>query len=165
VVVAFHNCMYCSNAVHASDGGVRSRWEAIFDRYAVDLVVNGHNHSYERTHPLKGGSISAMVARGGVVTPATQGTTYITAGGGGQTGYPVNASPLSYVVQEGGLRVPELATWSAVSTEDYNVLVADVTPLAPGRKATMRLRAVRPDGSLIDEVTLERPARAALRGA
>ncbi len=163
IVVAFHNCMYCSNLVHSSDGGVRSRWEAIFDTFAVDLVVNGHNHSYERTHPLKGGDVTAMAPSGATVTPATQGTTYITAGGGGQTGYPVNLSPASYVVDENGAKVPELATWSAVSTEDYNVLVADVTPMAPGRKATMRLRAIKPDGTLIDEVTLVRPAKAGLR--
>jgi hypothetical protein len=163
VVVAFHNCMYCSNAVHASDGGVRSRWEPIFDEFAVDLVVNGHNHSYERTHPLKGGHVSAVVPSGGTVTPATHGTTYITAGGGGQSGYPVNLSPASYVVAEDGTKVPELATWSAVSTEDYNVMVADVTPLTAERTATMRLRTVKPDGTLIDEVTLVRPARAGLQ--
>ena len=29
-------------------------WEPIFDQYGVDLVVNGHNHCYERTHPLRG---------------------------------------------------------------------------------------------------------------
>ncbi len=163
LVVAFHNCMYCSNTVHASDGGVRSRWEPIFDTYAVDLVVNGHNHSYERTHPLKAGAVTAQVPSGGTVTPATQGTTYITAGGGGQTGYPINLTPVSYVVEEGNVRVPELTTWSAISTEDYNVLVADVTPLTADRTATMRLRAVQPDGTLIDEVTLVRPARAGLR--
>ena len=27
-------------------------WEPIFDRFGVDLVVNGHNHCYERTHPM-----------------------------------------------------------------------------------------------------------------
>lgn len=165
IVVAFHNCMYCSNAVHGSDGGVRSRWEALFDQFSVDLVVNGHNHSYERTHPIKAGTVSTTVPKGGQVRPATQGTTYITAGGGGQASYPLNLGPVSYVTEVNGLRVPELATWSAVATEDYNVLVADVTPLTADRTASMRLRAVRPDGTLIDEVTLIRPARAALRGS
>ncbi len=28
--------MYCSNAVHASDGGVRARWEGLFDEFTVD---------------------------------------------------------------------------------------------------------------------------------
>ena len=165
VVVAFHNCMYCTNAIHASDGGVRSRWEGIFDEFAVDLVVNGHNHSYERTHPMKGGTPTAAAAKGATVTPATQGTTYVTAGGGGQASYPVGLAPLSYVVQEDGTKLPEQALWSAVATQDYNVLVADVTPLTPERTATMRLRAVKPDGSLLDEVTLVRPAKAGLQKA
>ncbi len=56
VVVGFHNCMYCTNLVHGSDGGHRDRWEAIFDEFSVDLVVNGHNHCYERTHPTRAGS-------------------------------------------------------------------------------------------------------------
>jgi hypothetical protein len=55
IVVGFHNCMYCTNLVHGSDDGNRSRWEPIFDRFSVDLVVNGHNHCYERTHPVRAG--------------------------------------------------------------------------------------------------------------
>ena len=27
----------------------------LFDQYGVDLVVNGHNHCYERTHPMRAG--------------------------------------------------------------------------------------------------------------
>jgi hypothetical protein len=163
VVTAFHNCMFCTNAVHGSDGGVRSRFEPIFDEFAVDLVINGHNHCYERTHPRKGGANTATVPTGGTVHPATQGTTYIVAGGGGKTGYPVSLSPVSYVVAEDGTKVPEVADWSAIHSESYHLLVADVVPLTAARTTTMRLRAVQPDGTVIDTVTLERPAKAALR--
>ncbi len=163
VVAAFHNCMYCTNAVHGSDGGCRTRFGPVFDEYAVDLVVNGHNHSYERTHPLKAGKVTAQAPKGSTVRPAQQGTTYVVAGGGGKTGYPVSLYPSSYVVDEDGNKVPETAPWSAVHSQDFNLLVADVTPLTAARTATMRLRTVRPDGVLLDEVTLERPARAALR--
>lgn len=163
IVAAFHNCMFCTNAVHGSDGGVRSRFEPIFDQYAVDLVVNGHNHSYERTHPRKGGVNTATVAPGGTVRPATQGTTYIVAGGGGKTGYPVSLAPLSYVVAEGGMKVPEVADWSAIHSESYNLLVADVIPLTAAGTTTMKLRAISPDGSVIDTVTLERVAKAGIR--
>lgn len=163
VVAAFHNCMFCTIAVHGSDGGVRSRYEPVFDEFAVDLVVNGHNHSYERTHPRKGGANTAEVPPGGTVRPASQGTTYIVAGGGGKTGYPVSLSPTSYVVDEGGRKVPEIADWSASHSEPYNLLVADVVPLTAARTTTMKLRAVSPSGSVIDTVTLERPAKAALR--
>ena len=61
IVAGFHHCAYCSNAVHGSDGGVRDAWGALFDEHQVDLVVNGHNHCYERAHPVRGGEV---VARG-----------------------------------------------------------------------------------------------------
>ena len=44
----------------------------LFDRYGVDLVWNGHIHSYERTWPIRDGRV---VER--------DGTVYVVAGGGG----------------------------------------------------------------------------------
>ena len=41
---------------HASDAGVRAALAPIFDRFAVDLVVQGHNHQYERTDPIRAAS-------------------------------------------------------------------------------------------------------------
>jgi len=35
IVVGFHNCMYCTNAVHGSDGGNRARWQEKFERLGV----------------------------------------------------------------------------------------------------------------------------------
>ncbi|MEE9393502.1 MAG: LamG-like jellyroll fold domain-containing protein [Planctomycetota bacterium] len=45
----------------------------LFDRYGVDIVWNGHIHSYERTWPLKKGR----------ATMAAKGTVYMVTGGGG----------------------------------------------------------------------------------
>ena len=64
IVVGFHHCAYCTNAVHGSDGGVRDAWVALFDQHAVDLVVNGHNHCYERAEPTGAGG-RGQVAGGG----------------------------------------------------------------------------------------------------
>jgi hypothetical protein len=158
LVVTFHHCAYCTNAAHASDAGVRTRWTPLFDRYAVDLVVNGHNHGYERTHPMRGGQVTSQAPTGSAVQ-AAQGTTYVTAGGGGQMGVPVSLFPASFVFVEGGLREPEAALWSAVRHMDLSVLVADVDPGRKGGTASMRLRAVKPDGTVVDDVTLRRPAR------
>lgn len=44
---------------------------ALLEQYGVDIYFNGHNHAYERTHPVRGDQIDAT------------GTTYITAGTGG----------------------------------------------------------------------------------
>jgi hypothetical protein len=156
IVAQFHHCAYCTNAVHASDGGVRDHWQDLFDEFAVDLVVNGHNHSYERTHPVKGGAVTVDVPTGGVVKPAEQGTTYITAGGGGQVAYQASPYPLSYVTITGGLRVPEAAPWSSVRYLDLSFITVAVAPPGADGRTTMTIRAMKPDGAVVDSVTMER---------
>lgn len=156
VVAQFHHCAYCTNAVHASDGGVRNRWGAIFDEFTVDLVINGHNHCYERTHPVRNGQPTAEVPKGGEVEAAKQGTVYVTAGGGGQAAYQASLFPSSYVIDDSGARVPEMATWSAVRYLDLSVVLADVTPAGADGVARMTLRALSIDGQEIDRLTLVR---------
>jgi Purple acid Phosphatase, N-terminal domain/Calcineurin-like phosphoesterase len=56
VVVFFHHCAYCTCTAHGCEGGVQQYWTPLFDQYAVDLVINGHNHIYERTDPIKAGA-------------------------------------------------------------------------------------------------------------
>lgn len=148
IIAGFHHCMYCTNLVHGSDGGVRQRWGRLFDTYQVDLAVNGHNHSYERTHPLNNGEI---------VDPA-QGTVYLLAGGGGQAVYPTSLSPVSYVTDENGLRVPETAPWSAARYMDLSYVVADVSPGA------MTLTTYGKDAAagVVDQITLLRKPALAL---
>lgn len=167
IVAQFHHCAYCTNAVHASDGGVRDHWLAAFDEFAVDLVVNGHNHSYERAHPLKAGVVTGEAPNGAVVRPAEQGTTYITAGGGGQIAYQFSPYPLSYVTITGGIRVPETAEWSAVRYLDLSFIAVDVTPPGADGRTTMAIRALKLDGTVVDALTLERTRAAtdAARGA
>lgn len=155
LVVGFHNCMYCTNLVHSSDGGNRSRWEPIFDKHRVDLVVNGHNHCYERTHLMRAGS-PVQEAPSGAVVDSRRGTTYLTAGGAGQAVYPSGGLPAAYVTMEGGVRVPEPTDYAAVVDNQHSIGFVDVTPRRPGRPPTMRLTALATDGSVIDRLTLRR---------
>ena len=155
IVVGFHHCAYCTNTLHGSDGGVR-RWVPLFDRYGVDLVLNGHNHCYERTHPLRGGLPAAEVARGGTWASAG-GVTYLCAGGGGGQTFPMSLAPLSTVTVEGGARVPERAPWSAVRYNDHSLLLIDVDPeTATGGATTLTVRAVSAAGAEFDRLTLVR---------
>jgi hypothetical protein len=100
VVVYFHNCMYCTNSTHGSDGGIRNVWQPIFDYFNVDLVINGHVHAYERSNVLYnnavvqavpgGGSYTNFYTQQGALSPPSGsivGTTYICAGGGGNSLY------------------------------------------------------------------------------
>ena len=157
IVAGFHNCAYCTNVVHASDAGPRERWGSIFDEFSVDLVVNGHNHCYERTHPIRGGAHSVLAPSGATVSPATDGTTYVTAGGGGQAAYQAALYPLSYVTVLGGVRLPETAPWSATRYLNLSLIAVDVEPRNAAGVAVMTIRALRSDGTEIERIHLRRP--------
>ncbi|MCM3042473.1 metallophosphoesterase family protein [Paenibacillus motobuensis] len=68
-IVAIHRPMY---------GGNRYKkivaWSQVFDEYNVDLVLQGHNHEYSRSYPIKDGQI---VEEG-------EGTVYVTTNASGQ---------------------------------------------------------------------------------
>jgi hypothetical protein len=90
------------------------------------------------------------------VRASRDGTTYVTAGGGGQVSYQASLFPVSYVTNEFGIRVPETAEWSALRYLDLSLIALDVTPRDGGGRATMTMRALRPDGSQIETITFER---------
>jgi hypothetical protein len=166
IVVSFHNCMYCTNTTHGSDGGVRNVWEPIFDHYRVDLVLNGHVHAYERTYPIRGGVVQAVVPPGGTVRPVTQGTTYICAGNGGQSLYTGWYGPTGGgdpATDPGGPLINEwvgtptpngtnvtdgldsVTGYSAYRTAIWGFIVVDVVaPTSPGGETTMHVRAIDP---------------------
>ncbi|SDE23954.1 S-layer homology domain-containing protein [Paenibacillus sp. UNCCL117] len=73
-VVAFHRGPYGS--IYDTEV-VRQHWVPVLDEFGVDLVLNGHDHIYLRTVPL----------RGGQEVPAGQGTTYAIAGSTGPKFY------------------------------------------------------------------------------
>jgi predicted phosphodiesterase len=77
-LVFYHQAIY-SSGPHGYESWVtsaRALLAPIFEQYHVDLVINGHDHDYERTKP-----ISDVV--------------YIVTGGGGASLYPVNPQPFS----------------------------------------------------------------------
>jgi hypothetical protein len=98
IVAFFHECAFSTCNGHSSDGGVRSALAPLFAKYQVDLVVQGHNHVYERTNPLfyDPGTNSARSSKQAVATspaepaevqPARDGTTYVVVGTAGTPRY------------------------------------------------------------------------------
>lgn len=187
IVAFFHHCAFSTSKSHASDGGVRDALTPLFDRYSVDLVVQGHNHQYERTNPIRAGRSTKQAPDRSTVHPATDGTTYVLVGSGGRPRYPFqdgskeryrgdgisDTSPgagpevtNSYVWRGPGYdalrnpatQEPEAVDWSQVRYADYAVLAVDVVPAAPGQRTTMTLRAVTDTGVEIDRLVLERRA-------
>ena len=138
--------------------------QAAWDRWLVDLVINGHNHCYERTHPLRSGVPVADVRPGGSWTSA-DGVTYLCAGGGGGQTFPLSAPPLSTVTVEGGIRIPERAPWSAVRYNDHSLLLIDVAVGSADATTTMTVRGISAAGSEFDRLTLVRRRDGAVRSA
>ena len=186
IVAFFHHCAFSTSKTHASDGGVRDALTPLFDRYAVDLVVQAHNHQYERTNPIRGGVSTRQAPDRSTVRPATDGTTYVLVGSGGRPRYPFQPGSAeryrgdgvsdssagagaevtnSYIWRGPGADVgprnpaiqePESVDWSQVRYDDYAVLAVDVVPAGPGRLTTMILRAITDTGVEIDRLVLER---------
>jgi Calcineurin-like phosphoesterase len=159
IVVVMHHSAYSTNDAHGSEGGVRDEWAPLFDRYAVDLVVAGHNHCYERTLPIRHGhAISFDADR----ADSANGTTYVTAGGGGAVATPDFITEGLTRVNTSDGKAPETVDWTLPArTGSRAVLVADVLPGAkPGATSTMTLSAVDRSGRMLDSVVLRRPATA-----
>ncbi|HEY8459534.1 MAG TPA: metallophosphoesterase [Blastocatellia bacterium] len=53
-IAVFHHPIYSSAEAHGSNLGLRARIEPLLTRYGVNVVISGHDHVYERTHPQKG---------------------------------------------------------------------------------------------------------------
>jgi hypothetical protein len=53
-IVFFHHPLYSSGDRHGSDLRLREVLEPLFLKYDVSLVLNGHDHFYERVKPQKG---------------------------------------------------------------------------------------------------------------
>jgi 3',5'-cyclic AMP phosphodiesterase CpdA len=118
---------------NGADLGVREEWGPLFDKFGVDLVVCGHEHHYERSHPIRGHESNRTltpvpVATATDVIDTTEGTVHMVLGGGG-TSAPSNGTltnpPQCRVIvssnppdTKSGHRVPvyvtEHAPWSAV---------------------------------------------------
>ncbi len=83
IIVVMHCPWYNSNTAHQNEKQtllMRETVENVFYKYNVNLVITGHVHAYERTHPVYANKINQL------------GPTYITIGDGGNieghaTGY------------------------------------------------------------------------------
>ena len=52
IIVSTYKPLYSSPSEHKADDTLRDDYSPLFEKYGVDLVLNGHNHNYQRTYPL-----------------------------------------------------------------------------------------------------------------
>jgi hypothetical protein len=65
-VVTFHHPIY-STAAKRDNPKIREAWLPVMDKHKVDLVLQGHDHTYGRTYPLREGTIVEQGKPGGTV--------------------------------------------------------------------------------------------------
>ena len=53
-IAVFHHPIYSSAGEHGSNLGLRSMIEPLLTRYGVNVVLSGHDHTYERVKPQQG---------------------------------------------------------------------------------------------------------------
>jgi hypothetical protein len=184
VVICMHQVVISTAALNGADLGVRQEWVPLFDKYGVDLVVCGHEHHYERSHPIRGQQPNTTLTpvpadtRTDVID-TTKGTVHMVLGGGGSS-VTSNQSfynpPACRVITSLGPADPatnrrppvytmENAPWSAVrdAAHSYGFAAFTVDPgNEPGGMTKLQVtyyNVLGPQGQLaaFESFTLQRP--------
>ena len=186
IVVCMHQVAISTAMANGADLGIRQEWVPLFDQYGVDLVVCGHEHHYERSHPIRGQETNATLtpiaaATATDVIDTSKGTVHMVIGGGG-TSAPTNQlffnPPQCQVITAVGepdpatgrrppVYVKEHAPWSAVrnAAHSYGFAAFEVDPGSqPSGTTTIKVTyydVVGRDGQVapFETFTLRRPRR------
>jgi hypothetical protein len=185
IVVCMHQVAISTAEANGADLGIREEWVPLFDKHGVDLVVCGHEHHYERSHPIRGHETNATLtpvptATATDVIDTTKGTVHMVIGGGGTSApsntkfySPAQCRVITAVGPPGanGRRPPiyvkEPAAWSAVrnAAHAYGFAAFAVDPGSiAGGVTSIRVTyydVLGPDGRLapFETFTLQRPRR------
>lgn len=127
LIVFTHHPLYGSTRRRGNNPAMIQRFQPLFDRYRVDLVIHGHDHVYERMYPMRE---NKAVVNSGTRYPKGAGVVYVTCGGGGVSLYDL---------------MPEPTPWTAKREKTYCYLKVRV-PV----QGALRVEAYRGDNSLIE---------------
>lgn len=124
--VSYHQPAY-SSAKNRDNPDVREVWGALFDKYHVDIALQGHDHAYLRTPPMRGGKKVESYTDGTVYVVSVSGTKYY------------EAAPRDYA----------LVAFTNVST--YQIINIETSP-----KNKLTYRAFDLKGDVKDEFVIEK---------
>jgi hypothetical protein len=138
IVAISHRGLY-TTSLHAQDGDVlvaRKLLAPIYDKHKVDIVVNGHDHVYERTKPLRAGADPIGQP---TIMPEGQGTRYVVAAGVGADPYRVGVNPSNYtdVSLTFGAGTPYIGFYSVVTLENTKLTFTSFGLTASGPDPTV----------------------------
>ena len=125
IFVFMHKMLYSSPARISTSfqDPLRTTYHPLFDKYGVDLVIQGHFHIYERTYPLNFNSLTEDSPQ---VVDATSGNNYtnpkgpvfITVGTGGAELHPLERESPYTITHHSGFGVLDVAVLKDGSTID-----------------------------------------------
>jgi hypothetical protein len=119
-LVAVHHRSEFGNGAHADDSDViasRATLNPLWDKHHVDLVINGHEHDYERTNPITGPPTAPVVQ-----TDATKGTTYAVTAGSGANAYALTAASYDAKAQTFGGSTPYVGVYAFVVLDAHTLV-------------------------------------------
>jgi hypothetical protein len=123
-IVSFHRAIYSSSVNHGSDTALKEALLPTIDEHAVDVVIAGHDHTYERTKPLRADAIG---------NDPTEGTIHIVSGGAG--------APL-YTLMD------PLPEYSETAETSYNFTIIEIGA------HMLESTTYRDDGSILDQFAI-----------
>ena len=119
IIVVHHNNAYSSTAnsvISGAFGQWKEAYHPLFEQYNVDLVLQGHHHSYQRSYPIK---YNVDESRNPIITDEntnnytnTEGQIFLTVGTGGAGLHPLYGNKAPYLI---------------TAQEDHGFLNVDVT--------------------------------------
>lgn len=74
-IVVFHHPLYASHPTR-ENLSLRDAWVPVIDRHRVDLVLQGHDHAYLRTYPMRANRRMDSPAKGTVYVVSVSGEKY-----------------------------------------------------------------------------------------
>jgi predicted MPP superfamily phosphohydrolase len=141
IIVYFHNPMYSSPNRILPDKISRDIYHPLFDEYGVDLILQGHNHNYQRSYPLK---YNLSYSSNPVITTAEKSkyndptdAIFVIVGTGGQSLYELDGRYSFTVIQD---------------TTTYGFLNIDIVNDGLMMKATFYAN----DGTLKDQFEIDK---------
>ncbi len=71
----YHHPAYSSKP-ERDNPSIREHWTTLFDKYHLDMALQGHDHAYLRTYPMKNQKKAASTAEGTVYIVSVSGTKF-----------------------------------------------------------------------------------------
>jgi predicted MPP superfamily phosphohydrolase len=107
IVVTTYGSFYTSPSTHEAEKDLRDIYHPLFEKYNVDLVLQAHNHNYQRTYPISYNSagdssepiVTNQLTKG--YNNHTDGTVFALVGTGGESFYFL-ASQAPYLASQFG---------------------------------------------------------------